>query len=918
SKIACGFGWELIIFCFSFSHHREFGQLAVDLLDQSFRQDERMAMKLLTCELRNWSNFTCLKLAVSSHVRPFVAHTCTQMLLADVWMGRLNMRKNSWFKVILSILVPPSIFMLEFKSKAEMSHIPQTQELHQLSREESEQGTIHRRDIPLVCVSLPSSTEQIWIRPAGLSPSRRVYEFYHAPIVKFWFNMVAYIGFLMLFTYVVLVKLEPKPSVQEWFVIVYLVTTAIEKIREIFMFEPGKIGQKIKMWFDSYWNINDSFGILLFFVGFGLRFFPSLVIIAKIVYSLDIIFWYVRLLDFFAVNQNVGPYIMMIGKMMANMFSIVIIMAIVLLSFGVARQAILFKEEESSWYLARNIVFQPYWMIFGEVYAPEIDEEYPPCTTGVWITPFLQAVYLFVQYIIMVNLLIAFFNNIYLEAKNISDKLWKFHRYVFTMYYYQKPILPPPLIGLSYLAHCVSSLCRRCRSDGCSFLPELYLNEEDLKNLHEFEEHCVNMYFHEKQERFDGSSDERIRVTSERVDAMSMQVKEVSERVLYIKQSMQSLDTQLGHLQDLSALTIDTLRVLSAINRSPATLEPSSRAWGASGVGGEDEPRTSAVPQVAHSGVNKSNLFFSSPLAFPPRHSPDRCEKGRQRLPHSGLLPFLAMERNNLMRLSQTIPFAPIQFRGDLVTVYRLEESSPAALNNSMSSWAQRGSSIRLEFLSTEEMGGGLRKATKVMCTWADDTSILRQGQVYILKSFLPDVIKTWQALYQEDTVLHLCLREIQQQRAAQKLLYTFNLLKPASVPYNPRFLEVLLVFSHGVGQWFTIEEFVSGDFCKYNNNTGEEVSPESPLEESLLAFSHWTYEYTNGEILVLDLQGGWSEWINVRCLLMRDEDKLSVQTDDACGLPIEDRWHSNYTFISDATMTKVLILGSYWHLSSC
>uniref|UniRef100_UPI00358EF2B9 transient receptor potential cation channel subfamily M member 7 isoform X4 n=1 Tax=Myxine glutinosa TaxID=7769 RepID=UPI00358EF2B9 len=1060
-------------------YSREFGQLAVDLLDQSFRQDERMAMKLLTCELRNWSNFTCLKLAVSSHVRSFVAHTCTQMLLADVWMGRLNMRKNSWFKVILSILVPPSIFMLEFKSKAEMSHIPQTQELHQLSQEESEQGTRHRRDIPLDVFASgstadmnESSTEQIWIRPAGLSPSRRVYEFYHAPIVKFWFNMVAYIGFLMLFTYVVLVKLGPKPSVQEWFVIIYLATTAIEKIREMFMSEPGKIGQKIKMWFDSYWNINDSFGILLFFVGFGLRFFPSLVIIAKIVYSLDIIFWYVRLLDFFAVNQNVGPYIMMIGKMMANMFSIVIIMAIVLLSFGVARQAILFKEEESSWYLARNIVFQPYWMIFGEVYAPEIDacehiqvngtDEYPPCTTGVWITPFLQAVYLFVQYIIMVNLLIAFFNNIYLEAKNISDKLWKFHRYVFTMYYYQKPILPPPLIGLSYLAFCVSSLCRQCRrgsthksADKHGWL-KLYLNEEDLKNLHEFEEHCVNMYFHEKQERFDGSSDERIRVTSERVDAMSMQVKEVSERVLYIKQSMQSLDTQLGHLQDLSALTIDTLRVLSAINRSPAPLEPSSRAWRASGVGGEDEPRTSAVPQVAHSEVNKSNLFFSSPLACPPWNSPDRCEKGRPRLPHSGLLPFLgmepqppalmnfnevkhgattknatdkalpiestlllseredkvteeidvdcnneqglgaaahrsvvqrqsnsvnvdelqlagtasqdllsascaelhssrllvptfqtrqhstafspespalersrlssslqkssrtallqqdfeacqqeaetsvprfresssqdglenlqpvlretsrprklegivspykssldgnytAMERNNLMRLSLTIPFAPIQFRGDLVTVYRLEESSPAALNNSMSSWAQRGSSIRLEFLSTEEMGGGLRKATKVMCTWADETSILRQGQVYILKSFLPGVIKTWQALYQEDTVLHLCLREIQQQRAAQKLLYTFNLLKPASVPYNPRFLEVLLVFSHGVGQWFTIEEFVSGDFCKYNNNTGEEVSPENPLEESLLAFSHWTYEYTNGEILVLDLQG--------------------------------------------------------------
>ena len=81
------------------SFDSDFGQLAVELLEQSFRQDETMAMKLLTYELKNWSNSTCLKLAVSSRLRPFVAHTCTQMLLSDRWMGRLNMRKNSWYKV---------------------------------------------------------------------------------------------------------------------------------------------------------------------------------------------------------------------------------------------------------------------------------------------------------------------------------------------------------------------------------------------------------------------------------------------------------------------------------------------------------------------------------------------------------------------------------------------------------------------------------------------------------------------------------------------------------------------------------------------------------------------------------------------------------------------------------------------------
>lgn len=55
------------------------------------------------------------------------------------------------------------------------------------------------------------------------------------------------------------------------------------------------------------------------------------------------------------------------------MFYIVVIMAIVLLSYGVPRQAILYPNETASWTLAKEVVFQPYWMMYGEVYAYEID-----------------------------------------------------------------------------------------------------------------------------------------------------------------------------------------------------------------------------------------------------------------------------------------------------------------------------------------------------------------------------------------------------------------------------------------------------------------------------------------------------------------------------------------------------------------
>ncbi|KAM6058322.1 transient receptor potential cation channel subfamily M member 7 [Chlamydotis macqueenii] len=1113
-------------------YSNEFGQLAVELLEQSFRQDETMAMKLLTYELKNWSNSTCLKLAVSSRLRPFVAHTCTQMLLSDMWMGRLNMRKNSWYKVILSILLPPAILLLEYKTKAEMSHIPQSEDAHQMAMDDSENNFQNAADeIPMEVFKevriLDSTLEkhdmETPAKPKRLPITQKFYAFYHAPIVKFWFNTLAYLGFLMLYTFVVLVKMEESPSVQEWIVIAYIFTSAIEKIREIFMSEAGKINQKIKVWFSDYFNISDTVAIVTFFIGFALRlgakgnfgentYRENYVFVAgRITYCLNIIFWYVRLLDFLAVNQQAGPYVMMIGKMVANMFYIVVIMALVLLSFGVPRKAILYPHEAPSWTLARDIVFHPYWMIFGEVYAYEIDvcannsdeKVAHLCGPGTWLTPFLQAVYLFVQYIIMVNLLIAFFNNVYLQVKAISNIVWKYQRYHFIMAYHEKPVLPPPLIILSHMASLFCCICKRRKTDKTSDGPKLFLTEEDQKKLHDFEELCVEMYFNEKDDKFHSGSEERIRVTFERVEQMCIQIKEVGDRVNYIKRSLQSLDSQIGHLQDLSALTVDTLKTLTAQKASEAskvhneiTRELSiskhlaqnliddgslrSSVWKKHSIGNvfgsfpqgglesnnallcnisiRDEKevqhktigqelapvprkeeinfqeagssgsalfsnavsppelrqriqaaeisksiskskklgnssnsmphvtsptakffvstpsRPSCKSQLDSSAKHEETVFskategdnnvefgafvghrdsmelqrfketaskikersadieeqqedfkkailegiettklqglqtdcglrqssscgvFADPLGV---HSEQLYSKSRRassedtpqvdskaalltdwlqgRPSNSSQMPseedalngiaspfkpimdinyyYSAVERNNLMRLSQSIPFTPVPPRGEPVTVYRLEESSPSILNNSMSSWSQLGLCAKIEFLSKEEMGGGLRRALKVVCTWSE-YDILKSGHLYIIKSFLPEVVNTWSSIYKEDTVLHLCLREIQQQRAAQKLTFAFNQMKPKSIPYSPRFLEVFLLYCHSAGQWFAVEECMTGEFRKYNNNNGDEIIPTNMLEEVMLAFSHWTYEYTRGELLVLDLQG--------------------------------------------------------------
>ncbi|KAM8894204.1 transient receptor potential cation channel subfamily M member 7 [Spinachia spinachia] len=1051
-----------------------------------------------------------------------------------------------------------------------MAHIPQSQDDHQMTMEDSENNFQNMTEEIQMDVFKEArshdhaevkSEMETQFRSRKLPLTRKIYAFYHAPIVKFWSNTLFYLGFLMLYSYVVLVKMPEMPSPQEWVVILYIFTSAIEKIREMFMSEAGKISQKVKVWFSDYFNVSDFLAIVTFFIGFGLRLAGGEAFVpGRTVYCLNIIFWYVRLLDILAVNQQAGPYVMMIAKMVANMFYIVVIMSIVLLSYGVPRKAILYPNEAPSWTLAKDVVFQPYWMMYGEVYAYEIDGKddedgrgdyavcannsdpsvKPLCAAGVWLTPFLQAVYLFVQYILMVNLLIAFFNNVYLQVKSISNLVWKYQRYHFIMAYHEKPVLPPPFI---LFCHIYSLFCTcRKRKKEHTYGPKLFLTEEDQKKLHDFEEQCVETYFHEKNDQFHSGSDERIRLTSERVETMCLQLKEVGNKVNFIKRSLHTLDSQIGHLQDLSALTVDTLKTLTAQRASEASkvhnqikrelslsknLVPSiapaasdtgphskssaigKRSKGAYfsssfpqaaaniadslfgiGVGGGAESSRRVGPihgaglgldpnfnpslsperrgifglghlaaEAGSSGSIGSSAFvqsavaasppelrlrghslsqrkltrpqepalFDSPSSLPnvptpgvqfhigstssqpsgsshpeialarlyqqplqadnatvefgafvghreslemqpptPKETSSRQQspapqtrlqtqaegqgniravnsfagftefdkhpaflhpdstlkkKDKSRVSAEDILvhedsraavpqeriqvksaqasslrapgedapnaavslytprhphisarkdsigsPFKpmesyqysgvnAVERNNLMRLSQSIPFTPVPPRGEPVTVYRLEESSPNTINNSMSSWAQRGLCAKIEFLSKEEMGGGLRRALKVLCTWSE-YDLLKPGHLYIVKSFLPEVVQTWQSIYKEDTVLHLCLREIQQQRAAQKLTFAFNQIRPKTIPYSPRFLEVFLLYCHSAGQWFAIEECITGEFRKFNNNNGDEIVPTNLLEETMLAFSHWTYEYTRGELLVLDLQG--------------------------------------------------------------
>uniref|UniRef100_A0A8C1IAJ4 Transient receptor potential cation channel, subfamily M, member 1a n=1 Tax=Cyprinus carpio TaxID=7962 RepID=A0A8C1IAJ4_CYPCA len=564
------------------NNSKEFGQLAYELLDQSYKHDEQVAMKLLTYELKNWSNSTCLKLAVAAKHRDFIAHTCSQMLLTDMWMGCLRVGKSNGLKVILGIIFPPTILLLDFRTGDDLSY--------QNSKDKEE---LKDKEDDIKSASKKGDEEDSKKKQKRVPVGKKIYNFYNAPFTKFWFNTTAYLVYLMLYNYIILVKMERWPSLQEWIVISYIITLGLEKVRQILMSEPGKLKQKINVWLEEYWNITDLAAITMFLLGLLLRLQNEPYMgYGRVIYCVDIIFWYIRVLDIFGVNKYLGPYVMMIGKMMIDMLYFVVIMLVVLMSFGVARQAILHPDEEPTWRLARNIFYMPYWMIYGEVFADSIDlyameinppcgenmydedgKKLPPCIPGAWLTPAIMACYLLVANILLVNLLIAVFNNTFFEVKSISNQVWKFQRYQLIMTFHDRPVLPPPLIIFSHIYIVLKRLCCRCRKKQEGELDErdcglkLTVSLEELKSLYEFEEQCVEEYFREKEDEAQSSNDERIRITSQRVENMSMRLEEVNEREHSMKASLQTVDLRLAQLEEFSGRMMHALERLAGIDR---------------------------------------------------------------------------------------------------------------------------------------------------------------------------------------------------------------------------------------------------------------------------------------------------------------------------------------------------------------
>ncbi|XP_033195477.1 transient receptor potential cation channel, subfamily M isoform X1 [Bombus vancouverensis nearcticus] len=627
------------------SYGKEFENIALELLDYCYRQDDDQTKQLLTSELQNWSGQTCLSLAVTANHRPLLAHPCSQIILADLWMGGLRTRKNTNLKVVLGLVCPFYIMCLEFKSREELQLMPQTQEEHLISLEDEKEDSDSEHGIPTgpdvekrqrrslsvrnksssqqgaklssrktsiysVSESVPAliSNEHTTViketivqengkvltdnddgihRTYGINSDyydiknsrplrlrKKLYEFYTAPITKFWANAIAYIIFLVLFSYSILIHMDDRPSLAEIYAIAYICTLGCEKVREIATSEPATLSHKFSVWAWNMWNPCDAAAIIFFQIGLALRLRHSTLDIGRVIYCVDSIYWYLRILNILGVNKYFGPLVTMMGKMVKNMTYFVVLLIVVLMSFGVTRQAILNPNAEPKLRIIRDIFMEPYFMLYGEVYADNIDPDCGdepgmiPCLPGRWITPTVMSIYLLIANILLINLLIAVFNNIFNEVNAVAHQVWMFQRFTVVMEYEQKPVLPPPLIVVCHIYLVVKYLLRYV-TQGKANTGEtydnglkLFLEADDMERLYDFEEDCVEGYFREQELKLQMSTEERVKITTERVENMHSKIEDIDKKENTQNASLQAVEFRMRKLEELNEQILAHLGVI--------------------------------------------------------------------------------------------------------------------------------------------------------------------------------------------------------------------------------------------------------------------------------------------------------------------------------------------------------------------
>ncbi|CAF0919426.1 unnamed protein product [Brachionus calyciflorus] len=371
----------------------------------------------------------------------------------------------------------------------------------------------------------------------------------------------------------------------EYLLIAWVLVFILDEIRQLIYI---RLYREIttRKFFTDIWNIVELGSILLFTIGTVLRFFPNLnmYLAARIILSIDILFWFFRSLQGYSVIRSLGPKLVMIRRMLNELAVFILIVIVFIFAYGVATQALMYHNQELSLSLLKNVFFGAYFVIGGEYFEREKLMEVNECEGnsselsitdmytqddcpekyGTNVSLGLLVVYIIMLNILLVNLLIAIFSNAYEKVESEADKIWKFQRYRLVNEYFHRPFLPVPFTVLYYLFEIfrmifrfIFGLCFNLQSRNRISLWSTLLLPSESNRLKLWESFIAEEYLNKKDILTKESQEYRLQINTEKVDTLNSKFEKMTDsqsnlanRMKNLEQKMDKILSLLGHNQD--------------------------------------------------------------------------------------------------------------------------------------------------------------------------------------------------------------------------------------------------------------------------------------------------------------------------------------------------------------------------------
>ncbi|XP_071321114.1 transient receptor potential cation channel subfamily M member 2 [Trachinotus anak] len=563
---------------------------AIGVFSKCYNSDEERAQRLLVRASPFWGKTTCLRLALEADDKSFVAQSGVQALLTQIWCGELSVDNPVW-RVMICMVFFPLIYtgFLVFRRDEVIQR--ETERNEEIKTVESVTGSTLRTN--------SHSLDPLRLRRLKrLGNWSRLVSLYSSPQVKFYWNIVSYFAFLFLFAVVLMIDFQVTPSAGEVLLYIWLISLVCEEVRQLFH-DPDGFGfrKKARMYINDLWNILDVLSILLFIIGLAFRLTSQLFYAGKILLCIDFVVFCLRLMAIFTISRTLGPKIIIVRRMMMDMFFFMFLLSIWVVAYGVAKQGILIHNDNRLDWIIRGAVYEPYLIIFGNFptnidntvfdinscsmngtdplkpKCPVLNENQTPAFPE-WLTIIMLCVYLLFANILLLNLLIAIFNFTFQEVQDNTDRIWKFQRYELIKEYHSRPAAPPPFIIFSHLYLFIRSVVLRRPPIICKeFKNELpQIEEEELLS---WEALMKDRYLLSTQQEQSQSTERRILDTAQKVTTIT----ELLER-----EEESSFDVMVKRLARLEEQVVQSTRALQWImdnlkSRGLATKEAQSPLW---------------------------------------------------------------------------------------------------------------------------------------------------------------------------------------------------------------------------------------------------------------------------------------------------------------------------------------------------